>query len=221
MANCQNCGGPLPHNSGVCPFCDGRNDVDLHAFQVASQGENHTRICPQCDIPLETFGIQRSTNPESPMVEIERCHQCMGLFFDPNELEYLLQNAVHHVFTIDRERMAQINRELRPIGKKNVYRRCPICREFMPFKNYGSKSGVIVDHCKNHGIWLDGGELKHLLEWTKAGGKFLPSNPSLAPAPQAPPQHSPQPSHPIAHRNRSPSVDPIASILSALSNLFH
>jgi Zn-finger nucleic acid-binding protein len=39
--------------------------------------------------------------------------------------------------------------------------------------NFGTKSGVIVDRCRDHGVWLDGGELRHLFEWMKAGGKLL------------------------------------------------
>jgi Zn-finger nucleic acid-binding protein len=30
-----------------------------------------------------------------------------------------------------------------------------------------------VDQCIIHGIWLDSGELTHLLEWKKAGGQLL------------------------------------------------
>jgi len=39
--------------------------------------------------------------------------------------------------------------------------------------SFGTKSGVVVDRCKEHGIWLNGGELRHLFEWKKAGGKLL------------------------------------------------
>ena len=39
--------------------------------------------------------------------------------------------------------------------------------------NFGARSGVIVDRCKDHGVWLDGGELRHLMEWMKLGGKLL------------------------------------------------
>jgi Zn-finger nucleic acid-binding protein len=39
--------------------------------------------------------------------------------------------------------------------------------------NFGASSGVVVDRCKEHGVWLDGGELRHLFEWMKAGGKLL------------------------------------------------
>jgi Zn-finger nucleic acid-binding protein len=39
--------------------------------------------------------------------------------------------------------------------------------------NFGAQSGVIVDKCKEHGVWLDGGELRQLMEWIKAGGQIL------------------------------------------------
>lgn len=39
--------------------------------------------------------------------------------------------------------------------------------------NFGYRSGVIVDSCKSHGVWLDNGEITHLMEWRKAGGQLL------------------------------------------------
>ena len=39
--------------------------------------------------------------------------------------------------------------------------------------NFGRRSGVVIDQCIKHGIWLDSGELTHLLEWKKAGGQLL------------------------------------------------
>ncbi len=44
---------------------------------------------------------------------------------------------------------------------------------FQYYIDFGARSGVIIDQCKAHGIWLDEGELKHLMEWRKAGGKLL------------------------------------------------
>ncbi len=51
--------------------------------------------------------------------------------------------------------------------------KCPVCSDFMQRKNFGARSGVIADRCNKHGIWLDGGELKRLMEWKKAGGQLL------------------------------------------------
>ncbi|MEH6472021.1 MAG: zf-TFIIB domain-containing protein, partial [Halopseudomonas sp.] len=58
-------------------------------------------------------------------------------------------------------------------GDKAVkYRKCPVCQEFMARRNFGYRSGVVIDRCPKHGVWLDNGELIHLLEWKKAGGQI-------------------------------------------------
>ena len=36
--------------------------------------------------------------------------------------------------------------------------------------NYGRISGVIVDYCKDHGYWLDAGELEKIAKWVATGG---------------------------------------------------
>ena len=38
---------------------------------------------------------------------------------------------------------------------------------------HGKRSGVVVDRCRDHGLWLDAGELRQLLEWARAGGALL------------------------------------------------
>ncbi len=60
-----------------------------------------------------------------------------------------------------------------PKESKVVYLKCPVCSNFMNRVSFGSKSGVVVDRCKEHGIWLNAGELRHLFEWKKAGGQLL------------------------------------------------
>ena len=40
-------------------------------------------------------------------------------------------------------------------------------------KLHGKRSGVIVDSCRDHGLWLDAGELRQLMEWSRAGGEKL------------------------------------------------
>jgi Zn-finger nucleic acid-binding protein len=37
-------------------------------------------------------------------------------------------------------------------------------------RNYGKKSGVIIDICTEHGMWLDPGELERILSWVRQGG---------------------------------------------------
>jgi Zn-finger nucleic acid-binding protein len=88
-------------------------------------------------------------------------------------LEALLETTVSNVFTINRSQLDTINTAMRSNDYGVSYIKCPICSKLMNRVNFGTKSGVIVDRCKEHGVWLDGGELRHLFEWMKAGGKLL------------------------------------------------
>jgi hypothetical protein len=40
----------------------------------------------------------------------------------------------------------------------------------MARKNFGGTSGVIVDTCRDHGVWFDAGELPRVLDFVEAGG---------------------------------------------------
>ena len=37
--------------------------------------------------------------------------------------------------------------------------------------NYGRRSGVIVDTCREHGVWFDAQELDAILRWIQKGGE--------------------------------------------------
>jgi len=169
MARCHSCAAPLPPHKGVCQYCGSQNDVDLqgiHEFTVNRPESN--RICPDCDIPLQTIDLHIDGK-----FYMERCTACMGLFFDPGELEALMEKSVSNVFSVDRKRLDTLVREESGSTKKVAYRKCPICRQLMHRINFGHQSGVVIDQCKPHGVWLDSGELKRLLDWKKAGGQLL------------------------------------------------
>ncbi|OGU15988.1 MAG: hypothetical protein A2076_04945 [Geobacteraceae bacterium GWC2_53_11] len=168
MANCANCSAPLPDGSIRCNYCGSRNDIDLKGVHYYTTHELESeRTCPRCGIGLRTIDLKVNGT-----FLIERCDECLGLFFDPNELEAVLEATVTNVFAIDRSRLDSINST--KSGDYGIsYIKCPVCRNLMNRVNFGTKSGVIVDRCREHGVWLDGGELRHLCEWMKAGGKLL------------------------------------------------
>jgi len=169
MARCTNCNAPLPDGSLLCAYCGDRNDVDLKGIHYYTTHQSDSfRACPRCDTGLKTIDLKLNGT-----FLIDRCDQCLGLFFDPGELEALLEATVSNVFLIDRSGLDGINLRRQPDQYPIAYIKCPICSQLMHRVNFGIRSGVIVDRCKNHGVWLDGGELRHLLEWMKLGGKLL------------------------------------------------
>lgn len=169
MAKCINCAAPLPSNSIECEYCGSRNDTDLMGVHTYTTHELESgRTCPRCSVTLQTIDLKINGK-----FFIERCDQCMGLFFDPGELEALIDASVKHVYTINLKKLDNINAAMVPPKNQVSYIKCPVCAQIMNRTNFGTRSGVIVDTCSDHGIWLDGGELRHLFEWKKAGGTLL------------------------------------------------
>ncbi len=169
MARCKSCSAPLLANTNRCQYCDVRNDVDLHAkhdFTVVNNASK--RMCPHCDKALQTIKIQL----DEPL-HIERCNNCYGLFFDLGEIETLLEHSVSYVNQINMEHIDNINADRYRTRQVIKYIKCPVCQKFMHRTSFAQKSGVIVDSCRNHGFWLDSGEITHLMEWKKAGGQLL------------------------------------------------
>jgi len=169
MARCTNCKAPLPDGSLKCAYCGDRNDIDLKGINYYTTHENTSpRICPRCDVHLNTLDLKLQGK-----FFIERCDQCLGLFFDPGELEAVLGATVSNVFLVDKNGLDEINLKRKPGQYPVSYIKCPVCSSLMNRVNFGVRSGVIIDRCKAHGVWLDGGELRHLMEWMKLGGKLL------------------------------------------------
>jgi Zn-finger nucleic acid-binding protein len=168
MANCKSCSAPLNANTDLCKYCGVRNDVDLQdKYDYSIEDAGFDRICPRCNIALQTIDLKIEVH-----LHIERCSECFGLFFDPGELEVLLDNAVSGEEAINLKHIQNINND-RYQSAKVTYIKCPVCRILMNRVNYGYHSGVVTNQCRKHGIWLDNGEITHLMEWKKAGGQLL------------------------------------------------
>jgi Zn-finger nucleic acid-binding protein len=162
MNRCKSCSAPL--HGIICDYCGARNNVDLGHFKPLNVRPNQVRPCPVCHSNLSTIDV----GTKVPFL-IERCESCYGLFFDKEELETMIEHSVKGSRNVDLKLLQELTENPRYVDVI-VYRRCPICRKHMQRKNYGRRSGVIMDQCMEHGIWLDPGELKHIMEWVKAGG---------------------------------------------------
>ncbi|MBN1130733.1 MAG: zf-TFIIB domain-containing protein [Chitinispirillaceae bacterium] len=168
MPHCKSCAAPLPAYTSICEYCGAKNDVDLRGVsEFTVSQESSDRFCPMCNRSMETIslkGIKEFT--------IERCPSCLGFFFDPEELNAVLDKSVNQVYSIDMNKIQAMNQmKNRPARRSRAYIKCPVCGDLMNRINFGARSGVVVDQCK-HGIWLDGGALRKLLEWRKAGGRL-------------------------------------------------
>ena len=167
--DCTNCGAPLPARSRVCTFCNTLNEVDLRTVRKESRpAGTGERSCPRCG---EERRLAVLALPTAGGLEIDRCGACHGMFFDPDELQRMLDASVEPASDADRAELERLIDEESPEDAHDVrYLPCPDCGALMNRKAYGAKAGVVVDRCREHGVWLDGGELRRLAKWARAGG---------------------------------------------------
>lgn len=151
----------------VCRFCGTRQDIDLRQLHFRDLGRDEALPCPDCRTPLSVIEFDLE-----PRIRIERCGACHGMFFNPGELEAVLEMSTNPTVWVDDQQLKQIAEQY-GFRHKVVYVPCPCCGEIMSHINFGGRSGVILDRCGAHGVWLNAGELRRLLEWWRVGGKLL------------------------------------------------
>lgn len=119
--------------------------------------------CPACQSPMEV-DFDRG-------VEIHRCISCAGLWLDPGELGTMVDDPGPSEANVAdlREGMKDVHVPTGPVR----YRACPRCKLMMARRNFGSHSGVIVDECRQHGMYLDPGEFEAIEAFIKLGGLAL------------------------------------------------
>lgn len=164
---CTSCGGRLEGRMTFCPYCGLRQDIDLRQIHFRDLGTDETLACPSCAAALAVIEFETE-----PALRIERCNACHGMFFNPGELEALLDARTHPLVWLDPVQMQQIGEDF-GFHHEVVYRKCPMCADRMSHLNFAGRSGVILDRCGTHGVWVEGGELRRLAEWWRAGGKLV------------------------------------------------
>ncbi len=165
---CASCGANLPVGVDECQHCQTLNDTDFRLLGRARVADAKRPAeeaqCPRCQTPLMSLKIQMGES-----YPVHRCKRCLGTFFASEDLERLVSSVADDT-TLNEARLAQLCREAPREVWPITYIPCPCCRQTMQRKTFGQSSGVICDHCRDHGLWLDGGELGRLLSWARAGG---------------------------------------------------
>jgi Zn-finger nucleic acid-binding protein len=170
---CKFCSAPLPKKGLVCNYCGQRNPLNLSVLSKVNIEEKEAEHkCPVCDITCDNINIGIKER-----VIIQRCSDCDGVFISEEILEQLIQDQKLIREKIDLHTLRFIKDNPRQLRESVIrYKKCPVCDITMQRLNYRAVSGVIVDKCHKHGIWLDAGELMQLYEWKKAGGEIKEIN---------------------------------------------
>lgn len=101
--------------------------------------------CPRCEVELEFH---------RPLTHL--CSQCDGLWVEPGGLRELLHQRWEELAASPLAATLVANH---PEVDLKPWLLCPQCGKRMLRYQYGADSGVLLDRCHEHGIWLDDGEL--------------------------------------------------------------
>jgi len=94
---------------------------------------------------------------------VEFCSTCWGHWINPDSFRKILNSEVYEFTKSDKESVIK-----RWSGNNSTMMRtsadiaCPVCSETMKQVPFARGCGVVVDRCEEHGIWLDGGEIKRI-----------------------------------------------------------
>lgn len=177
--NCPNCGAAVESDRSQCEFCRSRLKTIacpacLGLMFLGSKfcghcGRNARKVevltgdkagdCPRCKRKLESIRVEATA--------IRECLSCGGLWTGAETFESICadkeqQSAVLNFISTQ-------TFESRPAAAVS-YVPCPDCKQLMNRSNFARSSGVIIDLCKQHGVWFDADELPKIIEFIDKGG---------------------------------------------------
>ena len=144
---------------GAAPRCQ-RCHEGLRYAGRPFRSTRSSRHCPRCGAKAALHTITFRD------VQIDVCEACEGAWFDVGELEHVIggiRTAVREG-RWQAEAVPERGRSHSAAGPQG-YVPCPVCGNLMHRVNWEKTSGIVVDVCRSHGVWLDGGEVAALQGW--------------------------------------------------------
>jgi Zn-finger nucleic acid-binding protein len=184
---CSSCGAPFQNDdrtcghcqaettieermlSAVCPGCGARmSEQAKHCMEcglaIALQKIAPLRWdakCPRCDSELR----HRCVDDRLDLIE---CSSCAGIWLEPDSFRGVVREAKRKHFVGEGR-----HDESKPDLERHAmrYLACPVCSERMMPRGFGKGSGIMLDVCREHGVWFDHRELEAVTRWIETHGE--------------------------------------------------
>ena len=193
VVRCSSCGGARDANARRCGFCGAdftlhERDLNTVCGNCFARVSDRARYCSQCGERLSGESIagddSRFVCPACASEEklaarqlgkqranVLECQYCTGLWIGVDAFRELRDRVVGNTATpvdalIGTPKPRKLRRQAGP-----MYRKCVVCRKLMARRQYAKRSGVVIDVCRDHGIWFDPEELHQVLRWISEGGR--------------------------------------------------
>jgi Zn-finger nucleic acid-binding protein len=187
VVRCSSCGAPREARATECAHCGAdftihERDLETVCPNCLARVSDHARYCHHCSTLLVVESVAGeltschcpACGPErvlthrqlsSQQVNVLECQKCGGFWISLETFDKLLEIVAGQMQPGTAGPGAPAKSESR-----TAYRPCPVCGKLMNRRNFGRRSGVIVDICGSHGIWFDAQELAQVVRWVRSGG---------------------------------------------------
>jgi Zn-finger nucleic acid-binding protein len=103
-------------------------------------------------------------------VQVLACPIGHGLFVSAEALQHAVRDRTDDR-PVEEEQAAELDQrswKIEELQSTEGVRTCPTCGEDMNKQVFAYESGVPIDVCPDHGIWLDQGEMERIEAWYEA-----------------------------------------------------
>ncbi len=177
-ARCPGCGAPAAADSAACAYCGAalatvtcpscfaamfvgsRFCARCGAEAVRGLRDETPLACPRCAEEMQAISLGPTA--------VQECRACGGVWLDPGTLQALCDARERHADVVSALAARVPTAAMPPETVRYVP--CPQCRKLMNRVNFAKSSGVVLDVCKAHGVWLDRGELQRVIGFVEGGG---------------------------------------------------
>lgn len=177
--NCPNCGGAVSSDKTLCQFCGSRlktmacpkcmgvmfigcehcGHCGAKMLKAETAALENAGDCPRCKVKLEALYIGE--------ISLRECAGCGGLWSDPDTFESVCGDGENQSALLG---FAGNRSPVSAPPAQISYVPCPECKQLMNRSNFARSSGVIIDLCKQHGVWFDAEELPKIIAFIRKGG---------------------------------------------------
>jgi Zn-finger nucleic acid-binding protein/ribosomal protein L40E len=190
VQRCAACGALVGETDTTCPYCQAAvvrqfapaGPVCPQCYARNPEGARH---CTACGVEFAPQPLRdQSRQIECPVCAgvaltarsldglwVDECPMCLGLWAPGDLMDRIVARVRER-----RKAGGQPSIDPAHLPRKSAwqtgvaYRKCPECGAGMQRKNFGHRSGVVVDWCGSHGTWLDANEMEDIAAFILAGG---------------------------------------------------
>ena len=197
VVRCSSCGAPREGNTQSCGYCHAdftlhERDLNTICPSCLARISDKAKFCHHCGQPvLVEMVAGAATDFNCPACEPTmklnsrslgslrlnalECPKCAGLWLGIETFDRLRKKTEEDASSLDFDLSNEPKIGALTPQKGKIYRYCPLCQRMMVRRNYGKGTGVIVDVCRQDGIWFDDDELRRVLKWIAEGRGLIAS----------------------------------------------